>query len=83
MDFVGFGDLHFDKLDSLIPEASTLIAQSMCRVFDYALEHGVKTVIQYGDVAEKPRLSYGAQIALYRALTRKKYRELDIRFILG
>lgn len=83
MEFVGWGDMHLDKLDGIIPDASERIVRSMTKVFDYALDHGVEHVIQYGDVGERPRLSYHAQTCLYQALLKPKYRDLQIHFILG
>lgn len=43
----------------------------------------MRTVLFYGDVCEKPRLSYEAQVSLYSLLLRRKYRELDIHIIPG
>lgn len=83
MEGIGIGDLHFDKLDSLIPNASELIVKSVERVFRYALNNGVKNVLFYGDIGERPRLSYDAQVNLYKLLLKKKYRDLSLHFILG
>lgn len=83
MEAIGIGDLHFGKLDSLIPDVNRFIVRALSRVFDYALENGVTNIIQYGDVGEKPRLNYESQVALYGLLGKKKYRELNLHFILG
>jgi DNA repair exonuclease SbcCD nuclease subunit len=83
MEVIGIGDLHLGKLDNLILDVNSLIVKSLSKVFDYALEHGVMNIIQYGDVGEKPRLSYESQVALYTLLGRKKYRDLKIHFVLG
>lgn len=83
MEAVGIGDLHFGKLDSLIPSAPSLIAKSIRRVFRYALDKGIKNVLFYGDVAERPRLSYDDQCAFYQVLLDPKYKDLEIHIILG
>lgn len=83
MEFIGIGDLHFGKLDNLIPDASAKIANCLHRVFGYALNHGVQTIIFYGDVCDTPRLSYKDQVALYSVILSPKYRDLRLRFILG
>lgn len=83
MQFIGVGDLHFRKLDNLIPDASYKIAQCLHRVLGYALNHGVQTVLFYGDVCEFPRLDYKSEVALYSVLLDSRYKDLDLRFILG
>ena len=83
MEFIGIGDLHFRKLDNLIPEASSKIAQCLHRVFGYALNQGVRNILFYGDVCETPRLDYASEVALYSVLLNPRYRDLSIRFILG
>jgi hypothetical protein len=83
MQFLGIGDLHFRKLDNIIPDASQKIAQCLHRVLGYALNHGVQTVLFYGDICEVPRLDYAAEVALYSVLLDQKYRDLDLRFVLG
>lgn len=49
----------------------------------YALNHGVQTVLFYGDVCEFPRLDYKSEVALYSVLLDSRYKDLDLRFILG
>lgn len=83
MEVIGIGDLHLGKLDSLIPDAPRLIAKSIRKVFKYALDNGVKNVLFYGDVAERPRLSYADQKAFYGTLLDPRYTELEIHVILG
>ncbi len=83
MEFLGVGDLHFRKLDNIIPDASHKIAQCLHRVLGYALNHGVQTIIFYGDVCEFPRLDYKSEVALYSVLLDQRYKDLDLRFILG
>lgn len=83
MEAIGIGDLHFDKLNNIIPDASSLIVRAVSRVFDYALDNGVANIIFYGDIGEKPRLTYESQVALYGLLGRRRYRDLNLHFILG
>jgi DNA repair exonuclease SbcCD nuclease subunit len=82
-EVITIGDLHFDKLDSLIPGASSLIARCVRRVFKYAMEHGIQTVIFKGDIGDKPKLSQDAQVALIEVIFDPKYKDLDLHFILG
>lgn len=67
----------------MIPDASQKIAACLHRVFKYALDNGVPHIIFYGDVCEVPRLDYKSEVALYSVLLDPRYRDLDIRFILG
>ena len=83
MEAIGIGDIHLDKLNTLIPNVSELITKSIARAFNYALENGVSNIFFYGDIGERPRLSYESQVALYALLGKKKYRELKLYVILG
>lgn len=83
MEFIGIGDLHYRKMDNLIPDAPTKIAQCLHRVFGYAMNQGVQHIIFYGDVCETPRLDYASEVSLYSVLLSPKYRDLKFRFILG
>lgn len=83
MEFIGLGDLHFDKLNNLVPEASDKIARSLHRVFGYAMNHGVEHVFFYGDLCEFPRMTYEAQVAFMKVLLDTKYRDLKFHIILG
>ena len=83
MEALGVGDLHLGKLDSIIPDANRLIAQSLAKVMDYAIENGVTNVFFYGDIGEKPRLSYESHVALFNVLFKKRYKDLSLKFILG
>jgi DNA repair exonuclease SbcCD nuclease subunit len=83
VNFIGIGDLHFDKLDGLIVDCNAKIIKSLKRVIKYAREQGVRTIIQYGDVGDKTLLSYPAQIALYEFLLQEKLRDLEFHFVLG
>lgn len=83
MELVGIGDLHFDKLTSLIPDSNTLICKSLRRVYKYALERGVQHVIHYGDVSERPKLSDDAVCLLIPLLLDPRYEALHFHFILG
>jgi hypothetical protein len=82
-EVITVGDLHGDKLDSLIPGANQLIGKCVRRTFKYALEHGVQTVIFKGDVCDKPKMSQDFQCALIEVLFDPKYEDLDKHFILG
>jgi DNA repair exonuclease SbcCD nuclease subunit len=83
MELVGIGDLHLDKLDNIIPDASSLICRSVRRVFKYALERGVHNVLFYGDVCDKPSMSSEAQCQFLDTLLREEYRDLTMHFVLG
>lgn len=83
MEAIGLGDLHFDKLDSIIPEATTLICAAVEKALDYALDRGIKYVLFYGDICERPRLSYLSQVQFYKLLMKKRYRELEYHVVLG
>ncbi len=83
MEFIGLGDLHFDKLNKLIPDVNDLIGKSLRKVLAYALDHGVHNIVFYGDIGEKSRLSYESQCCLYNIVLDKKYKDLHFRFILG
>lgn len=83
MELIGIGDLHLDKLDKLIPEVNTLIKKSVTRCLKYALENGVDNIVFYGDIGERSRLSYSAQITLNEILFNQKYSSLKFHFILG
>lgn len=83
MRFLHFGDLHLDKLDALIPDVNTKICRSIERVFDYAVENGIKHVFQGGDVGDKPRLGYESHAALLQTLSKDRYKGLTIHFNLG
>lgn len=83
MELIGVGDIHFDKLDKLIPDVNSLIKKSINRCLKYAMDNGISNVVFYGDIGEKSRLSYDAQITLNSILLNKKYKDLHFHFILG
>lgn len=83
MELIGIGDLHFDKLDPIIPDASELICASVEKVFRYALKKGVRHVVFYGDICERPRMSYHSQVLFYRTLLKAEYSDLVFHVILG
>lgn len=78
-----YRDLHFDKLDHIVPRANHKIVQMLQYAFDWALDRGIYNVIQYGDVCERPRMSYQSQVLLYDLILHKKYRRLNFHFLLG
>ncbi len=84
MEFVGVGDLHADKMDGLVENANDKIVDSVRRgPFKYAQDNGIKHVLFYGDLCEKARMSYEAQVALYQLFLDPKYEDLVLHFILG
>ena len=83
MEFIGVGDLHLDKMDGLIQDANAKIVKSVRKTFKYAVENGIKHVIFYGDLGEKYRLSYEAQVALYGLCLDQRWKDLILHFILG
>ena len=83
VEVIGIGDIHNDKLNKVVPDVNIHISRSIRRVFNYALERGIKHIIFYGDIGERPRLSYEAQKMFYRTLLHPKYRGLNIHIILG
>lgn len=83
VEVIGVGDLHLDKLDKVVPDVNLHITRSLRRVFNYALERGIKYIIFYGDIGEKARISYEGHKLLFRLLLHPKYRELEIHIILG
>lgn len=83
MEFIGIGDIHADKLDALIENVNGKIEKALRRVLRYALENGVRVVIFYGDVCDKPIMSYDGHMMLMRVLMDPKYADLDFHMILG
>lgn len=82
-ELVGIGDAHFDKLDSIIPDATPKITRCWRKVFKYAQDRAIPDVIFYGDIGEKHRLSDGAQCAILDTVLREEYSDLRLHFILG
>lgn len=84
MEYVGVGDLHVDKMDGLVDDANTKIVDCIRRgPIKHAREAGVRHIIFYGDLAEKYRMSYEAQVALYELFLGKECEEFVLHFILG
>lgn len=83
MELVGIGDLHLDKMCNLVPNALKLQGLAVERVLRYALKNGVKNIVFYGDICERPRMSYEAQVLFYSLLLKEEYSELDFHVILG
>lgn len=82
MEAIGIGDIHLDKLNAIIPDVNRLITQSITKALDYALDNGVDNVFFYGDIGEKPRLSYESQMVM-KVLFKKRYKDLRFKIILG
>lgn len=70
-------------MNGLIEDANGKIIRSIKRVLKYARDNGVRTIIQYGDIADKPELSYDAQRVLYSLFLSKACKEFDFHFIPG
>jgi hypothetical protein len=83
VEFIGVGDLHFDKLTNLVPSANRWVRDELCTALDWALRNGVNKVMQYGDVCERAVMSYDAHLQLWKALFDRKYRDMEFHFILG
>lgn len=82
MKFVCTTDWHLDKLERLFPNALDLQYNEICKPFNYAIEHGIKTVWVAGDICENPELSPQAMTTLIRILT-KYDKKVNIHIILG
>lgn len=83
LEFVTLGDLHLDKMYKLYGDKTLeLQIKEAEKVFKYAKKKGIKHLIQLGDVAHNPRLTYEAQIALQRLLD-KYDGHINIYIILG
>ncbi len=83
MEFVAYGDLHFDKLDGLIPDVNAKIGKSIERVLDWSLDRGIEHAFQLGDVADKSRMGYESHLALLNVVSRKRYRGMSLHFLMG
>jgi hypothetical protein len=84
LEIVGIGDLHFDKLDRVLPGiGNNLIAAEVRKPLDYALKHGVQHVFFYGDLADRAHLSYSGHAAFLRSVLHRKYQDLHKWIILG
>lgn len=56
---LGIGDLHLDgRLTKYIPDLNKVIVTEVRLVIDKGIELGVETIIFYGDIGDKPNLSY-------------------------
>jgi DNA repair exonuclease SbcCD nuclease subunit len=65
MLFCGIGDLHFDgRLSKHIPELNKYIIQEVRSVVAKARKKGCRLVVFYGDIGDKPVLSYEAHMLL-------------------
>jgi len=84
IEIVGIGDLHFDKLEKLLPEVGNrFVAKELQKPLDYALKNGIPYVFLYGDIAETARMSYESQILFYSVLFNPEYKDLKQWIILG
>jgi DNA repair exonuclease SbcCD nuclease subunit len=63
--FAGIGDLHLDgRLSKHIPELNEYIMAEVKSVVVKAQKNGCRLVIFYGDIGDKPKLSYDAHTRL-------------------
>ncbi len=81
---VGIGDLHFGKLDRMLPGvADRLVANEFRKPLEYALKFGISNAILYGDVAEYPRLSYDSHLSFLPVLFDDRYKDISFWVVLG
>ena len=79
MLFCGIGDLHLDgRLSKHIPELNEFIMREVRSVVQKAQKKGCRLVVFYGDVGDKPHLSYEAHMLLLNLFDEFK----DTRFVL-
>lgn len=65
MLFAGIGDLHLDgRLSKHIPDLNEYIMGEVRSVIQKAQKKGCRLVVFYGDIGDKPHLSYDAHIRL-------------------
>ena len=63
LEFVGIGDMHYDKLNTLFSNADELISKELTKPLRYAVDNGIKYAFIYGDLGEKARISYDGNLA--------------------
>lgn len=80
---ITIGDLHFDKLKKLFPNNHVeIVCSEFRRVCNYAVEKGVKYIVQLGDVCDTSRMSYESHVGLIQVL-HEFTNTLEFHFILG
>ena len=74
-EILGIGDLHLSSADGsgglskYVQESDQMVMEECEQVLSYARRHGINVCLFYGDIADSPRMSYSATIALARFLS--------------
>lgn len=82
--FVGIGDLHLDgRLQKYLPtNLNEFILDEVRLVLAKALKQGVRTCVFYGDICDKPLMSYDAHVRLID-LIREHAESFNFLFVKG
>lgn len=83
LEFVGIGDMHYDKLNTLFSNADELISKELTKPLRYAVDNGIKYAFIYGDIGEKARISYEGNLAFWETLFLEEFKSLEYHIILG
>lgn len=88
LEFCAIGDLHLEKLATLfkdMPEVDHVGMQlsTVERALNYAVDRGIRTVVQVGDMFDTPFPSQDTLTRVLTLLARQKYRKLRIVILLG
>lgn len=87
LEFCGIGDLHLGKLnkvlDKVVDDVDELIANELRKPLNYAVKKGIPNAIYYGDVGDKPTLSYDSHLAFLTVVSDPKYKDIQHHIILG
>ena len=77
--FIGIGDCHLDStLSKYIPNINRIICEEIDVAIEWGIARGIKSVILYGDIGNKPQLTDDA----HKRLLSLFYKYADIRFIV-
>lgn len=80
-ELIGLGDLHFDgHLAKYIDDLPGFIENEVNKVLRYARKNGAQNIIFYGDLCERPLMSYASMRSLFRILSTPKF---QFHIILG
>ncbi len=75
MEALGIGDLHFDgHLAKYLDDLPGFIENEVNKVLRYARKNGIQNIIFYGDLCERPLMSYQSMRALFRILSTPKFK---------
>lgn len=85
LECVAIGDIHLGKMANVLQNQDHIGLQlsAVERALDYAVERGIRLVVQVGDVFDTPFPDQDTLVRLMRLLSREKYRGLLIVIILG